>query len=170
MVRERKRREKTYPAPVGEVSPWPDGREPPETREHTIDSLPGRGYHDPRRPCGLPHARVRTVRPEDENHGANQLQEPTTMNKQELVDSVYDEGDGEFESRAAAERAVAAVFDAIKSGLKKDASVQLIGFGTFEVKKRKARTGRHPRTGEPIKIKASKSVGFRPGKALKDSI
>ncbi|MGE0435119.1 MAG: HU family DNA-binding protein [Planctomycetota bacterium] len=92
------------------------------------------------------------------------------MNKQELVEAVFNNGDGEFESRAAAERAITSVLDAIKTGLKKDTSVQLIGFGTFEVKKRKARTGRHPKTGEEIKIKASKTVGFRPGKALKDSV
>ena len=92
------------------------------------------------------------------------------MNKQELVEAVFDNGNGEFESRAAAERAIGSVLDAIKAGLKKDTSVQLIGFGTFEVKKRKARTGRHPKTGEEIKIKASKTVGFRPGKALKDSV
>jgi DNA-binding protein HU-beta len=88
------------------------------------------------------------------------------MNKAELVDMIQ----GEFESKAKAEKAVNAVIDAIKDGIKKDAKVQLVGFGTFTVKKRKARTGRNPQTGEQIKIKASKTIGFKPGKTLKDSL
>jgi DNA-binding protein HU-beta len=55
-------------------------------------------------------------------------------------------------------------------GLKKDGSVAIVGFGTWTVKKRAARTGRNPQTGEPIKIKASKTVGFKCGKALKDKV
>ena len=90
------------------------------------------------------------------------------MNKQQLIDQMIK--DGGFDSKAAAERALTAVLDAVKKGLKKDKSVQLIGFGTFAVKNRKARNGRNPHTGQPMKIKASKTVGFRCGKALKDAI
>ena len=88
------------------------------------------------------------------------------MNKAELVERIQ----GEFESKAKAERAVNAVVDAVKDGIKKDGKVQLVGFGTFTVKKRKARTGRNPQTGEQIKIKASKTIGFKPGKTLKDTL
>lgn len=91
------------------------------------------------------------------------------MNKAELVEHIFKNGHIS-ESKAGAERALTAVLDAVRSGLKKDGSVQLIGFGSFSVKKRKARTGRNPRTGEKIKIKASKTVGFKPGKGLKDAI
>jgi len=70
-------------------------------------------------------------------------------------------------SKAEAERAVNAVLDGIKLGVKKTKSVQLIGFGTFKVATRKARTGVNPKTGEKIKIKASKTVKFVAGKALK---
>ncbi len=70
-------------------------------------------------------------------------------------------------SKADAERAVNAVIDGIKTGIKKSKSVQLIGFGTFKVASRKARTGINPKTGEKIKIKASKTVKFVAGKALK---
>ena len=88
------------------------------------------------------------------------------MNKAELVECIQ----GEFESKAKAEKAVNAVIDAIKDGIKRDSKVQLVGFGTFTVKKRKARTGRNPQTGEQIKIKASKTVGFKPGKSMKDAL
>ncbi|GIW70720.1 MAG: transcriptional regulator [Planctomycetota bacterium] len=88
------------------------------------------------------------------------------MNKAELVGAVQ----SQFGSKAEAERAVGAVLEGIKAGLKKDQKVQIVGFGTFEVRKRKGRTGRNPQTGEQIKIKPSKTVGFKPGKALKDSI
>ena len=90
------------------------------------------------------------------------------MNKAQLIETV--QKDAKFESKAQAERAVLAVLDAIKKGLKKDKEVQLIGFGTFKVKKREARNGRNPQTGEPMKIKATKTVGFKVGKALKDAI
>lgn len=88
------------------------------------------------------------------------------MNKADLVAKVQEIA--ELESKAAAERAVSAVLDAITAGLKKDGSVALIGFGTFDVKERKARTGVNPATGEKIKIAASKAVSFKAGKALKD--
>jgi DNA-binding protein HU-beta len=73
-------------------------------------------------------------------------------------------------SKADAERAVNAVIDGIKIGVKKTKSVQLIGFGTFQVASRKARVGVNPKTGEKIKIKASKTVKFVAGKALKELV
>jgi DNA-binding protein HU-beta len=88
------------------------------------------------------------------------------MNKAELVESVQ-RALGKETSKAAAERAVEAVVDGIKAGLKKGKAVQLVGFGTFKVVQRKARTGVNPKTGEKIKIKASKSVKFGAGKDLK---
>ena len=89
------------------------------------------------------------------------------MNKQNLVEAVAKELGT---SKAGGERAVNAVLCSISKGVKKDKGVQLIGFGTFSVKKRKARTGRNPQTGETIKIKASRTVGFKAGKKLKDSV
>ena len=73
-------------------------------------------------------------------------------------------------SKAAASRALDSVVGAIKSTLKKNGSVTLVGFGTFRVSKRKARTGRNPRTNQPIKIPAAKVPKFTPGKALKDAV
>jgi len=73
-------------------------------------------------------------------------------------------------SKADAERALNAVIDGIKLGVKKTTTVQLIGFGTVKISNRKARTGVNPKTGAKIKIKASKSVRFVPGKAFKASI
>lgn len=89
------------------------------------------------------------------------------MNKQELIESVANETGS---TKAAAERSVNAVFDSIKKSLKKNQEVQLVGFGTFGVRKRKARVGRNPQTGEAIKIKARKAVVFRPGQALRDTV
>lgn len=89
------------------------------------------------------------------------------VNKQTLIESVTKELNI---SKAQGERTVNAVLDSITKGLKKDKNVQLIGFGTFLVKTRKARKGRNPQTGEAIKIKASKTVGFRVGKKLKGTI
>lgn len=91
------------------------------------------------------------------------------MNKVELVAAVQ-KALGKDVSKAQAERTVNAVIDAIKLGIKKSKSVQLIGFGTFKVATRKARTGVNPKTGDKIKIKASKTVRFVPGKALKASL
>ena len=89
------------------------------------------------------------------------------MNKADLIEAVS----GELEiPRAAAERSVSSVLNKIKEGIRKDKVVQLIGFGTFTIRQRKARTGRNPQTGEEIKIKASKTVGFKAGKQFKDSI
>ncbi len=88
------------------------------------------------------------------------------MNKAELVLAVQ-KGLGKDVSRAQAERALDAVIDAIKAGLKKDQAVQLVGFGAFKVATRKARMGVNPKTGEKLKIKASKAVKFVAGKDLK---
>ena len=88
------------------------------------------------------------------------------MNKSELVEAVQKSLGGDT-SKAAAEAAVAAVLEGITKGVKKDKSVQLIGFGTFSVVKRAARTGVNPRTGEKIKNKASKAVKFKAGAGLK---
>ena len=73
-------------------------------------------------------------------------------------------------SKAQADRAVGAVLEGIQRGLKKAGEVSIVGFGTFRVKQRAARLGRNPRTGEQIKIKASKTIGFKPGKTMKDSL
>ena len=88
------------------------------------------------------------------------------MNKTELIAAVAKETGL---SKKDAGAAVAATFDAITKAMKKE-KVQLIGFGTFEVRKRKARTARNPQTGEEIKIKASKVPAFKAGKALKDAV
>ena len=69
-----------------------------------------------------------------------------------------------------ASKAVEAVFDSITAQLKKGAGVRLVGFGTFSVTKRKASTGRNPRTGEPMKIGAASQPKFKPGKSLKDAV
>ena len=89
------------------------------------------------------------------------------MNKQDLIDAILANKEAGIESKAAAARALDAVLDGIAAGIKKDGNVQLIGFGTFSVKSRAARTGRNPQTGATIKIKASKTVGFKAGAALK---
>ncbi len=89
------------------------------------------------------------------------------MNKTELIDHIAKQADI---SKAAAGRALEAIVGGIRSSLRKGNSVTLVGFGTFAVGKRAARTGRNPRTGDSIKIKAAKVPKFRPGKALKDSL
>ncbi len=89
------------------------------------------------------------------------------MNKAELIEAVAEAADI---SKAAATRAVDGTIDAITKALKKGDSVTLVGFGTFSVRKRAARNGRNPKTGEVIKIKASKAPGFKSGKALKDAL
>lgn len=89
------------------------------------------------------------------------------MNKTELIDHIAGTADI---SKAAASRALDAVIDAVTTTLKKNGTVTLVGFGTFAVGKRAARTGRNPRTGEAIKIKAAKVPKFKPGKALKDAV
>ena len=89
------------------------------------------------------------------------------MNKGEFVGAVADAAEM---TKADAERAVEAVFKVVKKTLKAGDTISLVGFGTFSVRKRAARTGRNPRTGEAIKIKASKVPAFKAGKGLKDAI
>lgn len=89
------------------------------------------------------------------------------MNKNDLIGAVA-EASGLSKSQASS--AVESVFDSISAALKKGDEVRLVGFGTFSVAKRKASTGRNPRTGEPMKIKASNQPKFKAGKVLKDSV
>lgn len=89
------------------------------------------------------------------------------MNKQELIDAVAESADL---SKAAAARAIDAMTEAVTSALKQGDSVSLVGFGSFVVKDRPARTGRNPQTGQPIDIAAAKVPSFKAGKALKDSV
>ena len=89
------------------------------------------------------------------------------MNKAELINAIADSADL---SKASAGHALDAAIESITKALKKGDSVTLVGFGTFSVRKRAARMGRNPRTGEAIQIKASKVPGFKAGKALKVAI
>lgn len=89
------------------------------------------------------------------------------MNKSELIDAIAASADL---SKAGAGRALDAMVDSITDSLKEGDQVTLIGFGTFSVKDRAARTGRNPQTGAEIKIAASKVPGFKAGKALKDAV
>ena len=89
------------------------------------------------------------------------------MNKNELVSAVAKQAEL---SKKDAGLAVEAVFDTIAKALEKGDKVQLIGFGTFDVSERAAREGRNPRTGETMKIAASKAPRFKAGKALKDRV
>lgn len=89
------------------------------------------------------------------------------MNKSELIESIAK--DAEI-SKAAAGRALDGMMNAVTKALKSGDTVTLVGFGTFYVGKRAARDGRNPKTGEPLKIPASKTPKFRAGKTLKDSI
>ncbi len=89
------------------------------------------------------------------------------MNKSELIEHIAQQADI---SKAAASRALEAVIDGVKITLKKNSTVSLVGFGTFSVGKREARSGRNPRTGATIKIKEAKVPKFRAGKALKDAV
>ena len=89
------------------------------------------------------------------------------MNKSELVANVAAKAEI---TKKDAEKAVAAVFESIQGALVEGDKVQLIGFGTFEVRERAARVGRNPQTGEEIQIAAAKVPAFKPGKALKDAV
>lgn len=89
------------------------------------------------------------------------------MNKSELINAVAEKA---ALSKKDAEAAVTAALDAIAAALADGDEVRLVGFGTFEVKKREARMGRNPKTKEPIPIPASKVPAFKPGKALKDAV
>ncbi len=89
------------------------------------------------------------------------------MNKTELVDAVSDAAEI---SKASANKAIDALLDSVTKTLAKGDKVTLIGFGTFEVRERSARTARNPRTGEPIKIAATTVPAFKAGKKLKDAV
>ncbi|MFC4255112.1 DNA-binding protein HU [Altererythrobacter xixiisoli] len=89
------------------------------------------------------------------------------MNKNELIGAVAETSGL---TRNDATKAVESVFDSITAALAKGDEVRLVGFGTFSVAKRKASTGRNPRTGEPMAIKASTQPKFKAGKGLKDSV
>jgi DNA-binding protein HU-beta len=89
------------------------------------------------------------------------------MNKQELIGAV---AEAAGLTRSDASKAVESVFDTISVALKKGDEVRLVGFGTFSVSKRKASTGRNPRTGEPMSIAASSQPKFKAGKGLKDAV
>lgn len=89
------------------------------------------------------------------------------MNKSELIDAIAASADI---PKAAAGRALDAMIDTVADTLKQGDQVVLVGFGTFSVKDRAARTGRNPQTGQPIQIAAAKIPSFKAGKALKDAI
>ncbi len=89
------------------------------------------------------------------------------MNKTELIDAVAEAAD---QTKAESSRAVDAVVAAVTKALKDGDAVTLVGFGTFQVRDRAARTGRNPKTGDTIKIAASKNPSFKAGKALKDAV
>lgn len=89
------------------------------------------------------------------------------MNKSELIEAIAASADI---PKAAATRALDAMIDAVTDTLKNGDSVALVGFGTFAVKERAARTGRNPQTGAPIEIAAAKVPSFKAGKALKDAV
>ena len=89
------------------------------------------------------------------------------MNKSELINAVAEKA---ALSKKDSESAVTAALDAITAALAEGDEVRLVGFGTFEVKKREARIGRNPKTKEEIKIPATKVPAFKPGKALKDIV
>ncbi len=89
------------------------------------------------------------------------------MNKTELIDRIAEAADI---SKASASRALDATLEAITDSLKASDPVSLVGFGTFTVRERAARTGRNPQTGASIQIAAAKVPAFKPGKALKDAL
>lgn len=89
------------------------------------------------------------------------------MNRAELVAKIAEESEL---TKKDAEKALAAFISSVTGALKDGEKVQLVGFGTFETRKREARTGRDPRTGNPIKIPASTAPAFKAGKALKDAV
>ncbi len=87
--------------------------------------------------------------------------------KEQLIDKIA--ADAKI-TKKQAKTAMESMLEGIKGNLKKGNKITFVGFGTFSVSKRKARTGRNPRTGEPLKIKASKVATFKPGKGLKDAL
>ncbi len=89
------------------------------------------------------------------------------MNKSELIEAIAASADI---PKAAASRALDAMVESVTDSLKKGESVSLVGFGTFAIKERAARTGSNPQTGQPIEISAAKVPSFKAGKALKDAV
>jgi DNA-binding protein HU-alpha len=89
------------------------------------------------------------------------------MRKPDLAAAIADKADI---STSQANDVLSAILDEITNSLSRQESVSLIGFGTFENRHRNARTGKNPQTGEPLQIAASNTVGFKPGKALKESV
>ncbi|MGY0156682.1 DNA-binding protein HU-beta [Edwardsiella tarda] len=89
------------------------------------------------------------------------------MNKSQLIDKI---AEGADISKAAAGRALDAFIASVTESLQQGDAVALVGFGTFDVRERAARTGRNPQTGQEIEISAAKVPGFRAGKALKDAV
>lgn len=89
------------------------------------------------------------------------------VNKSQLIDKI---AEGADISKAASGRALDAFIGAVTEALKEGDSVALVGFGTFSVRERAARSGRNPQTGEPLQIAAAKIPSFKPGKALKDEV
>ena len=89
------------------------------------------------------------------------------MNKSDLIEAMADSADI---SKAAAGRALDGLLDAITNAVKNDDTVSIVGFGTFLLRERAARTGRNPKTGKEIEIAASKSPAFKAGKAFKDAV
>ena len=101
------------------------------------------------------------------NNSMHYYEKGTSVNKTELIDTIAASADI---PKAAAGRALDAVVDSITGALQDGDSVALVGFGTFAVKDRAARTGRNPQTGAEIQIPAAKVPGFKAGKALKDAV
>lgn len=89
------------------------------------------------------------------------------MRKPDLAAYIADQADISNEK---AQQLVAAILDEITNALSRGDNVSLVGFGTFEIRRRSARTGKNPQTGAPIDIAASTTVGFKPGKALRDAV
>ncbi|OBT16028.1 DNA-binding protein HU [Vibrio sp. UCD-FRSSP16_10] len=89
------------------------------------------------------------------------------MNKTQLIEKIADSADL---SKASAGRALDAIVESISESLQSDDQVALVGFGTFSVRTRAARTGRNPKTGDEIQIAEAKVPAFKPGKALKDAV
>ncbi len=95
------------------------------------------------------------------------LEDVFFMNKSELIDAIAEKGGL---SKSDAGKALDATIASVTEALKKGDTVTLVGFGTFSVKERAARTGRNPKTGEELQIKATKVPSFKAGKGLKDSV
>ncbi|WP_269204246.1 HU family DNA-binding protein [Lysobacter silvisoli] len=112
-------------------------------------------------------ARSRSAPRRFSEHAVTPHRESKRMNKGEFISAVADAAEL---SKTDAANAVDAVIDVITKALKKGDTVTLVGFGTFQVRKRAARQGRNPKTGATIKIKASKNPAFKAGKALKDAV